>query len=170
MSGSPTARLGVDIGGTFTDLVLQRSDGASFAAKVASTPAAPEAAVLDGMDRLLAEAEVGAGDLAEVVHGTTVGSNALLQQTGAVCGLITTRGFRDVLEIGRLRTPGMFDLRWDKPAPLVPRRRRCEVDERVLADGSVLRPVDIEEVLAAGRFLRDEGIRIPCPLLPELLP
>ena len=153
-----TARLGVDIGGTFTDLVLTRGDGGMLSAKVASTPEAPEAAVLTGLDDVLAAAALAPSDLAEVLHGTTVGSNTLLQKVGARCGLITTRGFRDVLEIGRLRTPSMFDLRWEKPAPLVPRRYRLEVDERVGADGGVLRPLDVEGVLAAGRFLAAEGV------------
>ena len=155
---SRTARLGVDIGGTFTDLVLMRDDGATFSAKIASTPAAPETAVLNGLDEILAAAHLAPAALVEVLHGTTVGSNTLLQKLGARCGLLTTRGFRDVLEIGRLRTPSMFDLRWDKPAPLVARRYRVEVDERVLADGSVLRPVDVHTVLAAGRFFAAEGI------------
>ena len=152
------ARLGIDIGGTFTDLVLMLEDGTTFAAKVASTPAAPEAAVLTGLDRVLAAAGLGPEALAEVLHGTTVGSNTLLQKRGARTGLVTTRGFRDVLEIGRLRTPAMFDLRWDKPEPLVRRRWRCEVAERTLADGSVLTPVDLGAVRAAGRFFVDEGV------------
>ncbi|MBL8582407.1 MAG: hydantoinase/oxoprolinase family protein [Rhizobiaceae bacterium] len=153
-----TARLSVDIGGTFTDLVLLRSDGATFSGKVSSTPAAPEDAMVTGMAEVLAAAGLAPGDLSEVLHGTTVGSNTLLQKLGARTGLITTRGFRDVLEIGRLRTPGMFDLTWDKPEPLVTRRYRMEVAERTLADGTVSVPVDAEEVRAAGAFLSDEGI------------
>ena len=153
-----SARLSVDIGGTFTDLVLLRSDGASFSAKVSSTPEAPEDALVTGMLEVLAAAGVGAGALSEVLHGTTVGSNTLLQKLGARCGLITTRGFRDVLEIGRLRTPGMFDLTWDKPEPLVVRRYRLEARERVRADGTVMTPLALEDVLAAGRFFAAEGI------------
>jgi len=153
-----SARLSVDIGGTFTDLVLLRSDGASFSAKVSSTPEAPEDALVVGMLEVLATADVGAGALTEVLHGTTVGSNTLLQKLGARCGLITTRGFRDVLEIGRLRTPGMFDLTWDKPEPLVARRYRLEATERVRADGSVMTPLELEDVLSAGRFFAAEGI------------
>jgi len=153
-----SARLSVDIGGTFTDLVLLRSDGATFSAKVSSTPEAPEDALVSGMLEVLAAAELSPGALTEVLHGTTVGSNTLLQKLGARCGLITTRGFRDVLEIGRLRTPGMFDLTWDKPEPLVTRRYRLEATERVRADGTVMTPLDIEDVLAAGRFFATEGI------------
>ncbi|OEO32674.1 5-oxoprolinase [Devosia insulae DS-56] len=153
-----SARLSVDIGGTFTDLVLLRSDGASFSAKVSSTPEAPEDALVTGMLEVLAAAELRADALTEVLHGTTVGSNTLLQKLGARCGLITTRGFRDVLEIGRLRTPGMFDLTWDKPEPLVARRYRLEATERVRADGTVLAPLLLDDVLAAGRFFAAEGI------------
>jgi N-methylhydantoinase A len=153
-----TARLSVDIGGTFTDLVLLRGDGTSFSCKVSSTPADPEDAVISGLQAILEQSGIGASDIAEVLHGTTVGSNTLLQKQGARCGLITTRGFRDVLEIGRLRTPSMFDLSWDKPVPLVERRYRREVNERTAADGRILHPLDAGDVLAAGRYFRDEGI------------
>jgi N-methylhydantoinase A len=153
-----SARLSVDIGGTFTDFVLLRSDGAIFTAKVSSTPAAPEEAVLAGMDQLLAAAEIAPGEITEVLHGTTVGSNTLLQKLGARTGLITTRGFRDVLEIGRLRTPTMFDLTWDKPQPLVARRHRLEVNERTRADGTVTTPLVADDVMRAGSFFAAEGI------------
>lgn len=154
----PTARLSVDIGGTFTDLVLLTSTGETHSAKVSSTPAAPEDAVVTGMAEVLAAAGLQPGALTEVLHGTTVGSNTLLQKLGARCGLLTTKGFRDVLEIGRLRTPGMFDLTWDKPEPLVPRRHRLEVTERVLADGTVAVAPRLEDVFAAGRFFLAERI------------
>lgn len=154
-----TARLGVDIGGTFTDLVLSRDDGVVFSAKVSSTPAAPEQAVLTGMRQLFEESGTRPGQLAEVVHGTTVGSNTLLQKAGARTGLITTRGFRDVLEIGRLRTPGMFDLTWDKPEPLVARRYRLEAEERTLADGTIMTPLREADVIEAGRFFIAEGVQ-----------
>jgi len=153
-----TARLSVDIGGTFTDLVLLRSDGVTHAAKVSSTPAAPEDAVIGGMAEVLAAAGIAPESVTEVLHGTTVGSNTLLQKLGARCGLITTKGFRDVLEIGRLRTPCMFDLTWDKPEPLIARRYRMEVEERTLADGTVLTPLAVADVLKAGAFLAEEGI------------
>lgn len=153
-----TGRLSVDIGGTFTDLVLLASDGLTFSAKVSSTPGEPEEAVISGMAEVLAAARMQPGALTEVLHGTTVGSNTLLQKLGARTGLITTKGFRDVLEIGRLRTPGMFDLTWDKPEPLVARRYRLEVTERTHADGSTSIPVDAHGVLSAGAFFRAEGI------------
>ena len=154
------ARLGVDTGGTFTDLVLVTATGRSFTRKVSSTPDLPEAAILDGIGAILDEAGLAPGDLREVVHGTTVGSNALLQKRGARCGLITTRGFRDVLEIGRVRTPDLYDLTWEKPRPLVPRRLRLEVDERIAADGSVVRPLDEAGVVRAAERLVRAGVQV----------
>lgn len=148
-----TARIGVDIGGTFTDLVLAADDGRRLAKKVSSTPEHPEAAVLAGVSALLDEAALAPGDITAVLHGTTVGSNAILQKRGGRIGLLTTKGFRDVLEIGRLRTPGMFDLTWDKPVPLVPRHLRFEVSERIAADGSVIVPLsEVELDALCGRF------------------
>jgi N-methylhydantoinase A len=110
------ARIGVDVGGTFTDLVLIDEAGNVSLLKVPSTPAAPDQAVITGVRQILVQAGLEAGDVTEVLHGTTVGSNTLLQKSGARTGLITTRGFRDVLEIGRVRTPTMFDLTWSSPS------------------------------------------------------
>ena len=106
--------------------------------------------MVEGVGQLLAELSIAPGAIAEVLHGTTVGSNTILQRSGARTGLITTRGFRDVLEIGRIRMPDMFDLTWDKPKPLVPRRHRLEVAERIAADGSVVEPLNEASVIAAG--------------------
>ena len=153
------ARIGVDIGGTFTDLVLSDVDGRTWFDKRASTPDRPEQAVLDGIVHLLDRAGLGPGDLLEVLHGTTVGSNTLLQKSGAVTGLITTKGFRDVLEIGRVRTPDMFDLQWDKPVPLVPRRLRREITERIAADGSMIEPLDEDELIRVGGELVAQGVQ-----------
>lgn len=153
-----TARIGVDIGGTFTDLALIEDDGSVFHSKVASTPDAPEEAVLEGISRIIEKAGLSCADVVEIVHGTTVGSNTLLQKVGARTGLITTRGFRDVLEIGRLRTPSMFDLQWEKPEPLVARRHRLEVAERMAADGSILTPLDEQELVDRANWLVAEGI------------
>ncbi|MEM5313807.1 hydantoinase/oxoprolinase family protein [Paraburkholderia sp. JHI869] len=153
-----SARIGVDIGGTFTDLVLLDDNGQVTFTKVSSTPAAPEEAVLTGIDRILKQAGLKTADVAEVLHGTTVGSNTMLQKVGAKCGLITTKGFRDVLEIGRVRTPSMFDLTWDKPVPLAERRYRLEVNERVNAAGEVLAPTPVDEIIGAGEFFRAEGV------------
>ena len=156
---SATVRIAVDIGGTFTDLVLLTGTGETHYLKHASTPEHPEAAVIEGIARILERSGHAPGDVVEVLHGTTVGSNTLLQKAGAVTGLITTRGFRDVLEIGRVRTPDMFDLTWEKPEPLVPRRFRREVAERIDTHGDVLVPLDPEEAVAAARGLVEDGVR-----------
>jgi N-methylhydantoinase A len=155
---SDAVRVGVDVGGTFTDLVVARADGTLRVGKVSSTPADPAVAVLDGLAALLRQAGIPPPCVVEVVHGTTVASNTILQKTGAATGLLTTRGFRDVLEIGRIRTPDLYDLTWDKPVPLVPRRRRLEVDERLAADGSAILPLDIGSVVAATDRLVADGV------------
>src|ERR1700732_5494006 len=141
MESDKRFRVAVDIGGTFTDIALLTDTSLIHQSKISSTPADPSIAVIEGVAQLLAELSVAPGAIAEVLHGTTVGSNTILKRKGARTGLITTRGFRDVLEIGRIRMPDMFDLTWDKPAPLVPRRHRLEVTERTAADGSVGEPV-----------------------------
>ncbi|MGE0701352.1 MAG: hydantoinase/oxoprolinase family protein [Hyphomicrobiaceae bacterium] len=152
------ARIGVDVGGTFTDVVLASGDGRIFVNKTTTTPADPGIGVVQGVKEVLAEAGMPAAAVMEIVHGTTVASNTILQRTGARTGLLTTAGFRDVLEIGRIRTPGMFDLSWRKPEPLVPRRWRREAVERVAADGSVVTPLDPSSVRAAADFFEAEGV------------
>jgi N-methylhydantoinase A len=151
-------RIAADIGGTFTDLVAASGAGACLVHKIASTPAAPEQAVIAGIADVLRMAGATAGDVVEVLHGTTVGSNAILERKGARAGLLTTRGFRDVLEIGRLRTPELYDLAWDKPAPLIPRRHRLEVEERIGGQGEVVRALDPSSVVAAAERLLAAGI------------
>ncbi|MGQ3353277.1 MAG: hydantoinase/oxoprolinase family protein [Phreatobacter sp.] len=153
-----TVRVAVDIGGTFTDIALLDAGGLIHQSKVSSSSDDPSRAVIEGVAALLDELQIDPSRVAEVLHGTTVGSNTILQRRGAKTGLITTRGFRDVLEIGRIRMPDMFDLTWDKPKPLVPRRHRREVTERMAADGSVITPLDEGEVVAAGQALLDHGI------------
>ncbi|MEE2996933.1 MAG: hydantoinase/oxoprolinase family protein [Pseudomonadota bacterium] len=153
-----TIHIGCDIGGTFTDIVAKLADGTLHIRKVASTPNDPGQAVVDGLAGLLKDLGANFGDVHEIVHGTTVGSNTILQKSGARTGLITTKGFRDVLEIGRIRTPRMFDLSWEKPEPLVPRRHRLEVGERMGADGKPVQSLPTDEVIAAGRMLLDEGV------------
>jgi N-methylhydantoinase A len=151
-------RVAVDIGGTFTDFVVMTHDGVLHESKVSTTPNDPSFAVVSGLEALLKEVGVAAESIEEVLHGTTVGSNTILQRSGARTGLITTRGFRDVLEIGRIRMPDMFDLTWDKPKPLVPRRHRLEVAERIAADGSVIEPLNETSVAEAGDQLAAAGI------------
>jgi N-methylhydantoinase A len=151
-------RVAVDIGGTFTDIVVMSGDGVLHESKVSTTPGDPSRAVVTGLDALLRELAIPSARVEEVLHGTTVGSNTILQRSGAKTGLITTRGFRDVLEIGRIRMPDMFDLTWDKPKPLVPRRYRFEIVERMAADGSVVEPLNEASVIAAGEQLAAAGI------------
>src|SRR5215469_3181611 len=117
-TSSGLARIGVDVGGTFTDVVLALPDGRIHVNKTTTTAQDPSEGVVAGIAALLSAAKLDPRDVAEVVHGTTVASNTILQKRGARTGLLTTRGFRDVLEIARIRTPGMFDLAWRKPEPL----------------------------------------------------
>jgi N-methylhydantoinase A len=151
-------RIAVDIGGTFTDIALLTEAGVIHQSKISSSPADPSRAVVEGVAQLLAELSIPSAAIAEILHGTTVGSNTILQRKGAKTGLITTRGFRDILEIGRIRMPGMFDLTWDKPKPLVPRRHRMEVAERLAADGSLVEPLSEAGLLSAVETLVADGI------------
>ena len=153
-----SARIGVDVGGTFTDVVLALPGGRILVNKTTTTPRDPGEGVAAGIAALLGAAGLAPGSVGEVVHGTTVASNTILQKVGARTGLVTTAGFRDVLEIGRIRTPGMFDLSWRKPEPLVPRRWRREIVERIGADGSVVTPLDEASVADAARFFLAEGV------------
>ena len=151
-------RAGIDIGGTFTDIVLLADSGERYTRKVPSSVDDYARAIFDGLAALLAEIGAEPGAIAELLHGTTVASNAILEHKGARTGLITTRGFRDVLEIRNLRMPRLYDMSWTKPPPLVERRLRVEVDERVNAQGGIDRPLDEESVERAVRFLVGEGV------------
>ncbi|MFD5863140.1 hydantoinase/oxoprolinase family protein [Streptomyces chartreusis] len=154
-------RLGVDTGGTFTDVCLYDEEAAAITvAKVSSTPGDPGRAVIQGVKRalsLISDATI--ADISYFAHGTTVATNALLEGRGAKAGLITTRGFRDLLELGRQKRPKLYDLNARKPEPLATRDLRLEVDERVLFDGRVETPVDPEQVRARARELRDAGVQ-----------
>jgi N-methylhydantoinase A len=151
-------RIGVDVGGTFTDVVLASPDGRIHVHKTTTTPVDAGKGVAAGIAALLAEAGLDPREVAEVVHGTTVASNTILQKSGARTGLLTTRGFRDVLEIARIRTPGMFDLAWRKPEPLVPRRWRLEAAERIAADGDIVMALDESSVREAAAFFLTERV------------
>jgi N-methylhydantoinase A len=153
------ARLAVDIGGTFTDLVLESGDGRAFSAKVLTTPAAPADAVLEGTQRILAEAGIAPGDIELVIHGTTLATNALIEHKGARTALITTEGFRDSVEIAYEHRFEQYDIYMERPAPLVPRYLRFTVPERLAADGSVLLPLDEAAVEALVPKLKEEGIQ-----------
>ena len=153
-------RLGIDVGGTFTDLALLDADTGRFVVeKVPSVPADPSEGILNGIVRILGEAGVSPDLVSDLAHGTTVSTNTLLQRNGAKTGLITTRGFRDLLEIARQRRPSLYDLHARKPAPLVPRALRMEVSERVMADGRVRVPLDLAQVDRALETLRVEGVQ-----------
>lgn len=135
-------RLGADVGGTFTDLVLLSPDGRATTRKVLSSTANYADAILQGVRELLASAGIAAGEIAELIHGTTVATNAILERRGARTGLVTTEGFRDLLEIGRIRLSRLYDMDQQRPVPLVRRRWRFEVEERLDHQGNVLRPLD----------------------------
>lgn len=153
-------RLGVDIGGTFTDLLLvDDAAGEVWAEKVLTTAADPSDGFLDGMVTLLAAAGKDASEVRQIVHGTTLATNAIIERRGARCGLITTAGFEDVLEIGRERRYELYDLYLRMPAPLVPRPWRRGVTERVRGDGSVLRELDESAVIAAVDALVADGVQ-----------
>ena len=153
-------RIGVDIGGTFTDIVLWDGAGDNLILdKILTTPDDPSRAVLEGIGRVLETAGIGAKDLASVIHGTTLVANALIERKGVKTGLITTAGFRDVLEIGREWRYDLFDLDIAMPTPLVPRHLRFEVGERLGADGGVLTPLDEDAVKAAIAGLREAGVQ-----------
>src|SRR5215470_850450 len=138
-----SARLGVDIGGTFTDLVLMdEATGAIRVGKVLTTPKDPAHGVEHGIQALLEDARTRPAAVRAVVHGTTLATNALIERKGARTALLTTDGFRDALEIRHEGRYDMYDLFIDPPAPLVPRYLRREIPERLLADGSVLKPLD----------------------------
>jgi N-methylhydantoinase A len=151
-------RVGADIGGTFTDLVLIGDDGEVIRRKVPSTPQDYAQGILSSLHDAITEKQALPGEVTEVLHGTTVATNAILEQKGAVCGLITTKGFRDVLELRRLRMPQLYRLDWAKPPVLVRRFLRREVNERIAADGAVLVPIDDAEILEVGGWLVAQGV------------
>ena len=138
-------RVGIDIGGTFTDIVFLTPDGTVWMHKTLSTPDDYSRAIRDGIQTLLQETDYVAADVREVLHGTTVATNAILEGKGAKTGLVTTKGFRDVLEIRRMRSNRLYDITWQKPKPLVPRAWRREVTERLDYHGEVLTPLDLDE-------------------------
>ena len=152
----PTARLGVDIGGTFTDVVLETGGGVR-STKVLTTHAAPEDAIAAGMARVCAEAGVAPGAIAQVIHGTTLATNALIERRGARTALVTTRGFRDVIEMRTESRFEQYDLNLVLPEPLLARNRRYVLGERMDAQGRVLIPLDPAEVEALADEIRHAG-------------
>jgi N-methylhydantoinase A len=144
-------RLGVDVGGTFTDVLLvEEASGATWRAKTASTPADQAVGVLNGIGKVCAEAGISLAEVSEVLHGTTVATNAILEGKGATVGLVTTKGFRQVLQIARSYVPGGLAgwIIWPKPEPLAALENTVEVSERLASDGAVIRPLDEDDVRA----------------------
>jgi N-methylhydantoinase A len=149
----------VDIGGTFTDLVwVDEATGAVRVGKLLTTPKEPAQAVEQGVVTLLHDAASSAAAVSTLIHGTTLATNALIERKGAKVGLLTTAGFRDALEIGREGRYDMYDLFIDQPAPLVPRHLRLEVTERIMADGTVQKPLDEASARAAIGALLGQGV------------
>ncbi len=150
--------IGVDVGGTFTDFhAFDVESGVDRIHKTPSTPAEPARAVLDGLAAMAALHDIDLGQVARLSHGTTIATNSLIQGKGGKVALVTTKGFRDLLEIGRQIRPHMFDFQLDHPPPLVPRERRLEAAERVLADGSVRLALDEAEIAQVVEAVRDSG-------------
>ncbi|MBV8839727.1 MAG: hydantoinase B/oxoprolinase family protein [Alphaproteobacteria bacterium] len=156
---STSYRVGLDIGGTFTDFVLYDGARRRIALyKCLTTPHDPSVAALEGLAALTAEAGIALADVSEIVHGTTLVTNAIIERRGARLGLLTTQGFRDSLEMGTEQRYDIYDLFLSFPAPLVPRRHRLEIGERLDRDGNVVAALDPGEVRRAARRLVDDGI------------
>ena len=157
--GNPEARyrIGVDVGGTFTDIVLEYGDTLTTA-KVLTTPDAPDDAVLTGVDDVLARAGADPGAVGLLIHGTTLATNAIIERKGALTALVTTEGFRDVLDIGYESRYDQYDIMIEKPSALVPREHRLVVPERVDINGRVLKPLDEAAVEAVAGVLARLGV------------
>ncbi len=151
-------RVGIDIGGTFTDFLLFDGETGSFSiAKTLTTPDEPAHAVATGLAQLSEQTGIPVEQVDQIVHGTTLVTNALIERKGAVTALITTKGFRDALEIAREHRYDLYDLFLEHPAPLAPRYLRLEMSERILSDGSVATPIDLDELPALIETIRSEG-------------
>lgn len=152
-------RIGIDVGGTFTDFVVQNTlDGSVQYYKLPSTPSDPSQAILTGIERIVAEFGFAASEVEYIGHGTTVGTNMIIEGKGAPTGLLTTRGFRDVLAIGRQNRPSLYDISVNKVSPLVQRYQRLEVNERLSALGEVLVPLDESQVREQISKLASSGV------------
>jgi N-methylhydantoinase A len=152
-------RVGIDIGGTFTDLLMVSEDGRAVIGKTLTTPGDPSLAVETALDQALRDAGAVSHELAALVHGTTLVTNAIIERKGAPTALLTTAGFRDAIEIGREHRYELYDLNLELPKPLVPRYLRFDVPERIAADGTILQPLDEVFVRRLVTELRDKGIK-----------
>lgn len=155
---SPRWRVAADIGGTFTDVIALGPDARIVPMKVLSTPPDFGTGVIDGVTASMSDAEIDAADISAVLHATTVATNAILEMEGARTALVTTKGFRDVLELGRLRRPLLYDLSWKKPTPLARRRHRYEIDQRIHADGHIETHIDFDAVDSLAQQLKADKI------------
>ena len=149
-------RLGVDIGGTFTDVVLERGDDL-FSTKVLTTYSAPEEAIVEGMARVCAQAQIDPTQITQIIHGTTLATNALIERRGAKTALITTKGFRDVIEMRTESRFEQYDLNLTLPPPLLPRNFRYTIKERMQADGQVLKPINRAEIESLVNEIKQAG-------------
>src|SRR3954451_11389214 len=155
-------RLGVDVGGTFTDVLLvEEGSGSTWRAKTASTPADQAVGVLNGIGQVCTAAGIELSEVAQVLHGTTVATNAILEGKGATVGLVTTRGFRQVLQIARSYVPGGLPgwIIGPKPEPLADLENTVEVEERIASDGAVIRELDEDDVRTQLGKLVGHGIQ-----------
>lgn len=156
-------RLGVDTGGTFTDIaIVDESDGQVVVTKVPSTPDNPSRAVINGATKIMEECNIDAKDVTFFIHGTTVATNALLELKGARTALITTEGFKDILQIGRQTRPSLYDFYAHRPKAIVPRNLRYEAPERILYTGEVLKPLDKDAVLAIIEDMKKNKVEAAC--------
>ena len=152
MPSIPHYRAGVDIGGTFTDLIIfDDVSGALVIGKTLTTPADPSQAIETGMAETLARAGLALGAVGQIIHGTTLVTNAIIERKGARTALLATAGFRDAVEIGREHRYDLYDLMLELPQPLIPRYLRFDVPQRTLADGSTLQELDVAYVDAVDR-------------------
>jgi N-methylhydantoinase A len=152
-------RLGIDVGGTFTDgILINEQTGETRIAKVPSTPKDPSIGFLNAVERILRDADIDTDEVSYLVHGTTVATNAIIEGKLAPTGFITTEGFRDMLEIQRQIRPSLYDLLFEKPRPLVPRYLCFGIPERLDATGKVLTPLDEQAVALAAEQLKKEGV------------
>ncbi|MDH2900830.1 MAG: hydantoinase/oxoprolinase family protein [archaeon] len=155
-----TSRVAVDIGGTFTDIVfLNEETGGVDVLKIETTPRDPSQAFSSGISQILEKTRASAESVRSIFHATTIASNAVLEQKGAKTGLVTTEGFRDVLEIGRQQRPSLYDFSTDRPVPLVPRYLRKEVRERTSFEGKAIKHIDISAVSKVARELKSQEVK-----------
>ena len=156
----PPYRVGVDIGGTFTDLVaIDEKTRDVYEVKVPTTPKDPLNGVLNAINRLKMVYNIEITDFSQLIHGTTIATNTIIEKKGAKCGLITTKGFRDVIEIGRQTRSKLYDIFVDRPEPLIPRHLRVEISERVLYNGEIFKGIDEKEVERKVEYLVKNGVQ-----------